>query len=142
ARVLESSIEFTEEGGLAVTTPVYAQVILESTAGLRKYFRIEEVATPVPEGADQVPPPGLTVAGMPELPRPPHWPTERGQPVFFNSVYRNDPVRVVALVRDLYYRGQHRQVLVLVAESIGRRLQVESAAQRQELNRDARMLAL
>src|SRR5690606_34842585 len=41
ARVLESSIEFTGEGGLMVAAPVYAQVILESTAGLRKYFSIE-----------------------------------------------------------------------------------------------------
>jgi len=142
ARVLESSIEFAPDGSLVVATPVYAQVILESKAGLRKYFRIEEIDPPLPEGAAQVPPAGRTVAGMPELPRPPAWPTARGDPVFFNSVYRNDPVRVVALLRDLHYRGQHRQVLVLVAESIGRRLQAETAARRQELLRDARMLAL
>ena len=142
ARVLESSIEFTPEGGLMVATPVYAQVILESKAGLRKYFRIEEIDPPLPEGSRRVPAAGRTVAGMPELPRPPRWPSARGEPVFFNSVYRNDPVRVVAVLRDLYYRGQHRQVLVLVAESIGRRLQAESAARRQELLRDARMLAL
>ena len=142
ARVLESSIEFTPGGELSVATPVYAQVILESTAGLRKYFRIEEVYPPLPEGAATVPPSGQTVAGMPELPRPPTWPSARGEPVFFNSVYRNDPVRVVAVLRDLYYRGQHRQVLVLVAESIGRRLQAEQSARRQELLRDARMLGL
>ena len=142
ARVLESSIEFTDDGQLVVTTPVYAQVILESKAGLRKYFRIEEIDPPIPEGSDEIPAIGRTLAGMPELPRPPSWPGTRGEPVFFNSVYRDDPVRVVAVLRDLYYRGQHRQVLVLVAESIGRRLQAESAARRQELLRDARMLAL
>src|SRR5690606_27333780 len=142
ARVLESSIEFTPEGELVVSTPVYAQVILESKAGLRKYFRIEEVVPPLPEGAAGVPAAGPTLAGMPEMPRPPVWPSARGEPVFFNSVYRHDPVRVVAVLRDLYYRGQHRQGLVLVAESIGRRLQAESNARRQELVRDARMLAL
>lgn len=142
ARVLESSIEFTPDGRLVVATPVYAQVILESKAGLRKYFRIEEIDPPSPEGAAAVPPPGRTVAGMPELPRPPAWPAARGDPVFFNSVYRHDPVRVVAVLRDLHYHGQHRQVLVLVAESIGRRLQAETTARRQELLRDARMLAL
>lgn len=142
ARVLESSIEFTADGQLVVTTPVYAQVILESKAGLRKYFRIEEIDPPQPEGAETVPASGRTLAGMPELPRPPVWPSTRGEPTFFNSVYRDDPVRVVAVLRDLYYRGQHRQVLVLVAESIGRRLQAEDAARRQELLRDARMLAL
>ena len=35
--------------------------------------------------------------------------------IFYDSVYRNDPV--VAVVRDLYYQGMHRQVLVMVAES-------------------------
>lgn len=142
ARVLESSIEFTADGQLHVTTPVYAQVVLESKAGLRKYFRIEEVDPPLPEGARTIPPTGRTLAGMPELPRPPTWPSDRGVPVFYNSVYRDDPVRMVAVLRDLYYRGQHRQVLVLVAESIGRRIQAEETARRQELLRDARMLAL
>lgn len=142
ARVLESSIEFTSEGRLLVTTPVYAQVILESKAGLRKYFRIEEIDPPHPEGSETVPPSGRTLAGMPELPRPPVWPSGRGEPLFFNSVYRDDPVRVVAILRDMYYRGQHRQVLVLVAESIGRRIEAEQTARRQELLRDARMLGL
>jgi two-component system sensor histidine kinase TctE len=142
ARVLESSIEFTPDGQLHVTTPVYAQVILESDAGLRKYFRIEEVIPPLPPGQQHPLPAGRTLAGMPELPRPPTWPSSRGEPIFFNSVYRDDPVRVVAILRDLYYRGQHHQVLVLVAESIARRIQVEQTARRQELMRDARMLAL
>lgn len=142
ARVLESSIEFTPDGQLHVTTPVYAQVILESDAGLRKYFRIEEITPPLPAGEQHPLPVGRTLAGMPELPRPPSWLSSRGEPLFFNSVYRDDPVRVVAILRDLYYRGQHHQVLVLVAESIARRIQVEQTARRQELLRDARMLAL
>src|SRR5690606_42053607 len=128
--------------GRTVPAPVDERVLHESTAELRKYFGREEIVPPTPEGWRQVPPAGRLGTGMPELPRTPQWPSERGEPVFFNSVYRNDPVRVVALVRDLYYRGGHRQVLILVAESIGRRLQVESAARRQELLRDARMLAL
>ena len=142
ARVLESSIEFAPDGQLTVNTPVYAQVILESKAGLRKYFRIEEIDPPVPEGAGTPPPAGRTLAGMPEFPRPPVWPSSRGEPVFFNTVYRDDPVRSVAVVRDLYSKGEHRQVLVMVAESIGRRLNAETVARRQELLRDARMLAL
>lgn len=142
ARVLESSIEFAPDGQLFVTPPVYAQVILESKAGLRKYYGIEELDPPLSEGSEIVAPSGRTLAGMPGLPRPPAWPSELGDPVFFNSVYRDDPVRVVAVLRDLYYRGQHRQVLVLVAESTGRRMHAEETAQRQELLRDARMLAL
>lgn len=86
--------------------------------------------------------PGRALSGMPEMPRPPYWPRSNGQPVFFDAVYRNDPVRAVAVVRDLYYRNQHRQVLVVVAESIGKRVEAEASAQRQEVLRDTRMLAL
>ncbi|KAG1254631.1 hypothetical protein G6F65_016964 [Rhizopus arrhizus] len=79
---------------------------------------------------------------MPEMPRPPTWPRSNGQPIFYDGVYRNDPVRVVSVVRDLYYQGQHRQVLVVVAESTGKRIEAENNARRQEILRDARMLAL
>jgi len=141
ARVLESSIELTPDGGLQVATPIYAQVMLESRAGLRKYFRIEEVDPPMPDGVAPTAP-GRTLLGMPDMPRPAQWPRSNGPPVFYDDVYRNDPVRVVALLRDLYYHGMHRQVLVVVAESTGKRLEAEDAARRQEILRDARMLAL
>ena len=140
--MLESSLEFTPEGNLQVATPLYAQVMLESRAGLRKYFRIEEINPPLPDGAPVPTEQGKTLLGMPEMPRPPEWPRSNGLPIFYDSVYRNDPVRVVAVVRDLYYQGMHRQVLVMVAESTGKRIEAESNAQRQEILRDARMLAL
>jgi len=142
ARVLESSLEFTPDGNLQVATPLYAQVMLESRAGLRKYFRIEEIDPPLPDGAPVPQVQGKTLLGMPEMPRPPTWPRSNGQPIFYDSVYRNDPVRVVSVVRDLYYQGQHRQVLVVVAESTGKRIEAENNARRQEILRDARMLAL
>ena len=116
--------------------------MLESRAGLRKYFRIEEINPPLPDGAPVPTEQGKTLLGMPEMPRPPEWPRSNGLPIFYDSVYRNDPVRVVAVVRDLYYQGMHRQVLVMVAESTGKRIEAESNAQRQEILRDARMLAL
>jgi two-component system sensor histidine kinase TctE len=140
ARVLESSIEFTPEGALQIVTPLYAQVMLESRAGLRKYFRIEEIDPPMPD--NQVPVQGSALLGMPDMPRPPKWPRSNGQPVFYDGVYRNDPVRLVAILRDLYYHGMHRQVLILVGESTGKRVEAEDAARRQEFLRDARMLAL
>jgi two-component system sensor histidine kinase TctE len=141
ARVLESSIEFTPDGALQVATPLYAQVMLESRAGLRKYFRIEEIDPPLPSGQ---PPgtPGPALLGMPDIPRPPVWPRSDGQPMFYDDLYRNDPVRMVAIVRDLYYHGTHRQVLILVGESTGKRIEAEDAARRKELLRDGRMLAL
>lgn len=141
ARVLESSIEFTPDGTLQVVTPLYAQVMLESRAGLRKYFRIEEIDPPLPSG--QAPrAPGAALLGMPDIPRPPVWPRSDSQPMFYDGAYRNDPVRMVALVRDLYYHGTHRQVLILVGESTGKRIEAEDAARRKELLRDGRMLAL
>jgi two-component system sensor histidine kinase TctE len=141
ARVLESSIEFTMDGSVQVVTPLYAQVMLESRAGLRKYFRIEEIDPPLPSG-QQPSKPGVALLGMPDIPRPPVWPRSDGQPMFYDGVYRNDPVRMVALVRDLYYHGTHRQVLILVGESTGKRIEAEDAARRKELLRDGRMLAL
>jgi signal transduction histidine kinase len=142
ARVLESSLEFTPDGALQVATPLYAQVMLESRAGLRKYFRIEQIDPPLPDDSPVPAEQGKTLLGMPDLPRPPTWPRSNGLPVFYDGVYRNDPVRVVSLVRDLYYQGAHRQVLVLVAESTGKRIEAENNARRQEILRDARMLAL
>lgn len=142
ARVLESSLEFTPDGNLQVATPLYAQVMLESRAGLRKYYRIEEIDPPWQPSQKGEPPPGQTLAGMPEMPRPPVWPSGDGEPVFYDGVYRSDPVRMVAVLRDLHYHGVHRQVMVIVAESIGKRLAAEEAAKRQEVLRDARMLAL
>lgn len=142
ARVLESSLEFTPDGNLQVATPLYAQVMLESRAGLRKYFRIEQIDPPIPDASAVPTEQGKTLLGMPEMPRPPTWPRSNGQPVFYDGVYRNDPVRVVAVVRDLYYQGLHRQVLVVVAESTGKRIEAENNARRQEILRDTRMLAL
>jgi two-component system sensor histidine kinase TctE len=82
------------------------------------------------------------LVGMPEMPRPPRWPKPNGDPVFFDDVYRTDPVRAVAVLRNLYFGGLQRQVLVVVAESTGQRQAAEDTARRQEMLRDARMLAL
>src|SRR5690606_11745325 len=44
AKVLETSVEFNPDGSLRIDPPFYAQVMLESRAGNRKYFRVEEVS--------------------------------------------------------------------------------------------------
>lgn len=142
ARVLESSIEFDADGNLHVGTPLYAQVMLESRAGLRKYYRVEEVVPPAPEGAPLPEASRHSLIGMPDLPAPAVWPGPNDGPAFFDSEYRTDPIRAVALTRDLYRNGEHRQVTVMVAESIGKRAETEAAARRQEFLRDARMLLL
>src|SRR5690606_37859143 len=144
AKVLETSVEFNADGTLRIDPPFYAQVMLESRAGNRKYFRVEEVSPVVLSlaGARIQDIEGETLLGMQGLPRPEVLADNEGMPVFYNAMYRNDEVRMVALWRDLHYNGMHRQVLVLVGESIDMRLHTQQQAWRQGLFRDARMLIL
>ena len=60
----------------------------------------------------------------------------------WSAMYRNDEVRMVALWRDLHFEGKHRQVIVLVGESLDMRLRTQQEAWRQGLFRDGRMLIL
>src|SRR5687768_13840797 len=48
AKVLETSVVFNVDGSLRIDPPFYAQVMLESRAGNRKYFRVEEVTPTAP----------------------------------------------------------------------------------------------
>ena len=89
---------------------------------------------------------GKLLAGLPGMPRPPDelkaQLSAQSQPIYYNAVYRNDPVRVIAMVRDIYRAGQVRHVGIIVAESVGRRDEVELAARGAEMSRDMRMLTL
>ncbi len=144
AKILENSVEFNPDGTLRIDPPFYAQVMLESRAGNRKYFHVEEVLPKVLSLAgtpgEQIS--GRTLLGMQGLPRPENLADNEGMPVFYNTMYRNDEVRMVALWRDLHYDGLHRQVLVLVGESMDMRLRTQQQAWREGLFRDGRMLFL
>lgn len=104
AKVLENSVEFNADGTLRIDPPFYAQVMLESRAGNRKYFRVEEVSpmalSLAGSSAQQLE--GQTLLGMQGLPRPATLADNEGLPVFYNAMYRNDEVRMVALWRDLH----------------------------------------
>ncbi|NYT64073.1 sensor histidine kinase [Alcaligenaceae bacterium] len=144
AKVLENSVEFNADGSLRIDPPFYAQVMLESRAGNRKYFRVEEVS-PMQlslAGSRTQQFEGKTLLGMQGLPRPPVLADNEGMPVFYNAMYRNDEVRMVALWRDLHYNGMHRQVIVMVGESVDLRLSTQQGAWRAGLFRDGRMLIL
>ena len=144
AKVLETSVEFNADGSLRIDPPFYAQVMLESRSGNRKYFRVEEV-TPLAlnlAGSATQQLEGRTLLGMQGLPRPPHLADNEGVPMFYDAMYRNDTVRMVALWRDLHYKGVHRQIIVLVGESRDMRLLTQQTAWRQALFRDGRMLLL
>src|SRR5690554_1855517 len=116
AKVLENSIDFDAQGRLVVEPPFYVQVMLESRAGNRKYFRVEEILPVMPSlaGVTTRELTGQTLMGMPGLPRPERLAETEGTPTFYNAMYRNDEVRLVAIWRDLHYEGLRRQVLILV----------------------------
>lgn len=144
AKVLENSVDFDRNGELVVDPPFYVQVMLESRAGNRKYYRVEEIV-PVHDtlsAAETREMTGQTLTGMPGLPRPTRLAELEGLPVFYNAMYRNDEVRLVALWRDLHYAGQRRQVLILVGESVDQRLQTRQEMWRDSLFRDIRMVIL
>src|SRR5690554_411603 len=107
AKVLENSIDFDADGKLVIEPPFYVQVMLESRAGNRKYFRVEEIVPPHSSmaGLETRELTGQTLMGMPGLPRPTHLPETEGMPVFYNAMYRNDEVRLTAVWRDFHYAG-------------------------------------
>ncbi len=144
AKVLETSVEFNPDGSLRIDPPFYAQVMLESRPGNRKYFRVEEITPLVRNlgGADALQLKGSTLLGMEGLPRPERLADHEGVPVFYDAFFRNDTVRMVALWRDLHYKGMHRQVLVIVGESMDLRLRTQQEAWRDGLFRNLRMLVL
>lgn len=144
AKVLETSVEFNTDGTLRLDPPFYAQVMLESRAGNRKYFRVEEIVPAAASlaGVSGTSVSGVTLLGMQGLPRPPALAATEGMPVFYNGMYRNDEVRMVAVWRDLHYDGIRRQVLVLVGESMDMRLRTQQQAWREGLFRDGRLLIL
>ncbi len=144
AKILENSVEFNADGTLRIDPPFYAQVMLESRAGNRKYFRVEEVEPMVLSlaGSSSQQLDGKTLLGMQGLPRPVALADNEGLPIFYNAMYRNDEVRMVALWRDLHYNGIHRQVIVLVGESLDMRLRTQQQAWREGLFRDGRMMIL
>src|SRR5690606_21935670 len=144
AKVLETSVEFNPDGTLRIDPPFYAQVMLESRAGNRKYFRVQEISPAVESlsGVAGNAVEGLTLLGMQGLPRPQAFADTEGMPVFYTGMYRNDEVRMVALWRDLHYEGMRRQFVVLVGESVDTRMRTLQEAWRQGLFRDARMLIL
>ncbi len=144
AKILETSVEFNQDGTLRIDPPFYAQVMLESRPGNRKYFKVEEITPAIPALAGAVVN-GLktqTLLGMEGLPRPKNLAEHEGMPVFYDGFFRNDTLRMVAIWRDLYHEGVHKQIVVMVGESLDMRLRTQQEALRESLFRNLRMLAL
>ncbi len=147
ALALSNSARPTVDGDVRLEIPQLALAMLESAPGQRVYFRVtmldkSPTAEPMLEGWQHAASVGVPIseiseiAGMRDLPFPGAWPVGI-EPVFYNTVYRGDPVRMVALARPLDQAGfWDRQLLVQVAESTSARSALQARAWRDKLSRN------
>lgn len=150
ALALSNSVAPYGGGQLRFDIPQLALAMLESAPGQRVYYRVTTMASPLSGSAGlqfdaslrnrtltQTSSAIITeVAGMRDLPLPAQWPSGI-EPVFYNSVYRGDPVRVVAISRPLHPNDiWGSQVLVQVGESTSARETQQAAAWNSKLSRN------
>ncbi|HEY0294242.1 MAG TPA: sensor histidine kinase N-terminal domain-containing protein, partial [Bordetella sp.] len=141
ARLLSSGLLLGDDGQIEVAPPLYAQFLVRAESRLHRYFRIEDADLPdIIVGLRSVR--GRTLAGMVDLPGPPLWPADPGGMVFFDTFYRGEPMRAVAVLRTVHRGQTSRQALVVVAESATWRSGVELHARGQEFWRDIGTLLL
>ena len=88
---------------IVVDLPYSALEMLESHTQSRVYYRVSH--------AD-----GRNITGYEDLPGP-AWAPALGKPLLYNASYRGEPVRVAALIRQLYDESVKETVLVQVAET-------------------------
>lgn len=142
ALALSNSASVSESGEVRLNIPQLALAMLESAPGQRVYYRVSVIdalpappSVPIAEPALNQPAPFelplsriKEVAGMRDLALPDVFPSGT-EPVFYNTVYRGDPVRVVALSRPLRRNDVWgEQLLVQVGESMSGRWAQQSEA--------------
>lgn len=149
ALALSNSATAVPEGGVKLEVPQLALAMLESAPGQRVYYRVTLVDLPRLRAPHERRPVWLqpnvteldaatltTVAGMRDLPLPNGWPSGV-EPIFYNTVYRADPVRVVALSRPLSRNNPWGpQLLIQVAESTAARSALQHQAWGDTLRRN------
>ncbi|GAA5235735.1 sensor histidine kinase [Verticiella sediminum] len=148
ALALSNSATQDAGGQVRLEVPQLALAMLESAPQQRVYYRVTVVEMPrgraramrdawtQPIGVDLATTITTPVSGMRDLPLPNIWPAGV-EPVFYNSVYRSDPVRVAALSRPLSRSDVWGpQLLVQVAESVESRGIQQAQAWRDKLRRN------
>lgn len=140
---LRSSLSLAQDGSLRLNAPSVVQTMFDATSPLHKHLHVGLT----PRGTAQVdtaaPLRKLTLLGEADLPAPPDSASPAGSSstVWYDSYYRDYPVRVVALQSQVVDgRGHPFDLLIQAAESTGPRDQAQAASLRQELIRDARMV--
>lgn len=159
---LDHSVALAADGTIRVNTPFDVQAMFDGMRPQHKHLHLGLVALAVSpdDPAGSVNPPvtainrderpfgsETTLIGVSDLPPvPPSTlqtsPPTSHEPVWYDGVYHGYAVRVVALRRTVFDgRGRPYQLLVQAAEGTGPREQAAVSSLRQELLRDARMLA-
>ena len=143
---LRSSLVVGADGSFKLNSPALLQAMFETTGpqhkhlhiGLRPHVLMADAASPVPT---------LTLLGETDLPQPPAAPAMSAgaltqvPALWYDSYYRNIPVRVVALQSQVVDgRGQRFDLLIQAAESTVPRDEARAATLQQQLWRDVRMV--
>ena len=163
ANALRGSLSAGPDGSLRLKSPSLPQTMFEAASPQHKHLHVgltphrpmgtphDNTATPLRE---------LTLLGEADLPRPPMLPSPGfsstsasassvtsassagpAPAVWYDSYYRNYPVRVVALQSQVVDgHGQRFDLLIQAAESTGPRDRAQAATLQQQLLRDARMV--
>jgi two-component system sensor histidine kinase TctE len=140
---LDDSAGLGPDGAVRVEAMFSVQAMFDVIRPRHKYLRVSVApppgVLPRPQGPGIAP---QTLVGVADLPPAPEGPD--GVPLFYDGVYRGDPVRIVALRRTISSTDPALSVRILsqAAESTGPRRQAQQDSLRQALWRDTRMIAM
>lgn len=158
---LDNSVTLAADGTIRVNAPFDVQAMFDEMRPRHKHLHLGLVAlaagpddptgpaSPPTTGIrtdERAPGPETTLIGVSDLPPVPPSTLQASpaghEPVWYDGVYHDYAVRVVALRRTVFDgHGRPYQLLIQAAESTGPREQAAASSLRQELLRDARMLA-
>ncbi|MEJ8820437.1 sensor histidine kinase [Variovorax humicola] len=131
-QALDDSVHLGPDARPRADAAFSVESMFEVTRSRHKYLHI------VVTHGDDAP---LTLIGVDDLPPPP--PAADGRPVFYDAVYRDAPLRVVALRRTLQGAdAQPYRVLSQAAESIGPRQQAGAEAWHQAVWSSVRLVGV
>ena len=147
---LRGNLSVGPDGSLQLNSPSLVQAMFEAASPQHKHLHVG--LTPhVPEASTHhnaaTPQRALTLLGEADLPQPPQPARPSASSagpapaVWYDSYYRDYPVRVVALRSQVVDgHGQHFDLMIQAAESTQPRDAAQAATLQQQLLRDARML--
>ena len=150
---LQGNLFVGPDGSLQLNSPSLVQALFKAASPQHKHLHVGLTPHVPPAGlrdSTAVPQRETTLMGEADLPEPPK-PPQPAQPsassagpapaVWYNSHYRNYPVRVVALQSQVVDgHGQRFDLLIQAAESTRPRDAAQAATLQQQLLRDARMV--